>query len=411
MKDRVIRERIFFFILVGILILLTLILIWPFLSAILAAVAFVVILKPLYSWLLEKGWVKGSENRAVAATIIIFILVIAIPAVLIVGAAISQADALLSGEDLGGVERSLESAAAQIEESIQGIAGEVFQVDEAQIAEAIQDAIKAGTGWLGDLLISLGKSLPLFFTTIVIVLVLMVVLLPRYKRPGRQDLVDVIPLPKEITHLYLDKIDLMIVAMFRGTIVIAIIQGLAMGVVFWIAGVPYVPLLTVASMLASIIPVAGISWVAWPVGIILILQGNVVEGVFVIVSFLVIVSNIDTVLRPRMVPKGAYLNPALVLLSVFGGLQLMGLIGIFYGPVIMILLVTSVDVYTKYMLRSDLEMLAEGEGLDLQELGLATQEDEVEKEDSGETMALIKSLAARVRRGPLSRETESEVSE
>jgi predicted PurR-regulated permease PerM len=381
------------------------------LSAILAAVAFVVILKPLYSWLLEKGWVKGSENRAVAATIIIFILVIAIPAVLIVGAAISQADALLSGEDLGGVERSLESAAAQIEESIQGIAGEVFQVDEAQIAEAIQDAIKAGTGWLGDLLISLGKSLPLFFTTIVIVLVLMVVLLPRYKRPGRQDLVDVIPLPKEITHLYLDKIDLMIVAMFRGTIVIAIIQGLAMGVVFWIAGVPYVPLLTVASMLASIIPVAGISWVAWPVGIILILQGNVVEGVFVIVSFLVIVSNIDTVLRPRMVPKGAYLNPALVLLSVFGGLQLMGLIGIFYGPVIMILLVTSVDVYTKYMLRSDLEMLAEGEGLDLQELGLATQEDEVEKEDSGETMALIKSLAARVRRGPLSRETESEVSE
>jgi hypothetical protein len=129
------------------------------------------------------------------------------------------------------------------------------------------------------------------------------------------------------------------------------------------------------------------------------------------VSFLVIVSNIDTVLRPRMVPKGAYLNPALVLLSVFGGLQLMGLIGIFYGPVIMILLVTSVDVYTKYMLRSDLEMLAEGEGLDLQELGLATQEDEVEKEDSGETMALIKSLAARVRRGPLSRETESEVSE
>ena len=113
MKDRVIRERIFFFILVGILILLTLILIWPFLSAILAAVAFVVILKPLYSWLLEKGWVKGSENRAVAATIIIFILVIALPAVLIVGAAISQADALLSGEDLGGVERSLESAAAQ----------------------------------------------------------------------------------------------------------------------------------------------------------------------------------------------------------------------------------------------------------------------------------------------------------
>jgi predicted PurR-regulated permease PerM len=68
--------------------------------------------------------------------------------------------------------------------------------------------------------------------------------------------------------------------------------------------------------------------------------------------FLLMITNIDTILRPRLVPKGAYLNPALVILSVLGGLQLMGLIGALYGPVIMILLVTSIDVYTKYMLRS-----------------------------------------------------------
>ena len=78
-----------------------------------------------------------------------------------------------------------------------------------------------------------------------------------------------------------------------------------MGVVFWIAGVPYVPLLTLLSIIFSVIPFSGISWVAWPVAIALILTGNVVEGIFVIVSFLVIVANIDTVLRPRMVPKGA----------------------------------------------------------------------------------------------------------
>ena len=160
----------------------------------------------------------------------------------------------------------------------------------------------------------------MFFTTIIIVLVILAVLLPRYKRPGKQDVVDIVPFPEEITQLYLDKVDAMITAMFKGTLVLAIIQGPAMGVVLWIAGVPYVTLLTLVSMVVSIVPIAGISWVAWPVGIILILTGNTWQGIFVIVAFLIVVSNIDTVLRPRLVPKEAHLNPALLILSVFGGL-------------------------------------------------------------------------------------------
>ena len=54
----------------------------------------------------------------------------------------------------------------------------------------------------------------------------------------------------------------------------------------------------------------------------------------------------------------------------------MGLIGVIYGPVIMILLVTSIEVYTKYMLRTDLEVLAERGDIDLEELGLAPGEEE-----------------------------------
>jgi len=49
----------------------------------------------------------------------------------------------------------------------------------------------------------------------------------------------------------------------------------------------------------------------------------------------------------------------------------MGLIGIISGPVIMILLVTSIEVNTKYMLRTNLEVLAERGDLDLEELGSA----------------------------------------
>ena len=81
----------------------------------------------------------------------------------------------------------------------------------------------------------------------------------------------------------------------------------------------------------------------------------------------------------------------------------MGIIGALYGPVVMILLITSIDVYTKYMLRSDLEvLLAEGD-LDLEALGLAPEEDE-ERPD-GAVMTTLKNLVKRTRQGPSEDET------
>jgi len=250
--------------------------------------------------------------------------------------------------------------------------------------------------WFGDVIVSLGQSIPDFFMNTVVVLVIVIVLLPRYKRPGKQDILDLVPFPPEITRLFIDKVDMMITAMFKGTFVIAIAQGAAMGLVFWVAGVPYVMFLTIVSMFLSLVPFIGISLVAWPVGLVLLLIGNIWQGVFVILAFLIIVCNIDAALRPILVPKGAYLNPALIILSVFGGLGGMGLIGALYGPVVMILLVTSIEVYTKYMLRSDLEVLEKEGRINLQDLGLVPEDDQ---EDQGGQIFLnaLKNVAARFR--------------
>jgi predicted PurR-regulated permease PerM len=405
-KERLIRERLFFFLMVIGLVILTWALVWPFVTSILLAFAVVVIMKPLYNRFLVARWVKGNEKRATGATIVVFILVIAVPTFLIVGAAVSQAASLFSGLDIDGADFSLPSIIAWLEETIQEVGAGNIQLDEVQIAEKVQAAIHSVGAWLGELAVALGESIPKFLTSALIVLVLMAVLLPRYNRPGRQDIVELVPFPKEITQLYLDKINLMILAMFKGTFVIAIVQGGAMGVVLWIAGVPYTTFLTLLSMFLSLVPLIGISLIAWPAGIILMLTGQVWQGIFVIVAFLLVVANIDTVLRPRLVSKGAYLNPALVILSVLGGLQLMGIIGALYGPVIMILLVTSIEVYTKYILRSDLEVLLGQDELDLEELGIVPEEDEEKKDESGVLMTTVKNLVARFQKGSNDQERE-----
>jgi predicted PurR-regulated permease PerM len=48
------------------------------------------------------------------------------------------------------------------------------------------------------------------------------------------------------------------------------------------------------------------------------------------------------------VSKEAYLNFTLMLLALFGGLAVGGLLGMIYGPVIMILFMTTIDIYAKY---------------------------------------------------------------
>ena len=396
MAERLIRQRIFFFGMVAILALLTLILVWQFVMPILLAVALVVILKPLYTWFWQKKWVNQKEGRATGATVISFILLIAIPTVLIIGSAISQANNLFSGLDLEGAEISLPSAITWIETTIQAIGAEGFQIDEVQFTETIQQAVSGIATWLGDIIVTLGQSLPGFFLNAMVVVVVLFVMLPRYKRPGKQDILDIVPFPPEITQLFLDKVDMMITAMFKGTFVIAFAQGAAMGVVFWIAGVPYAMFLMIVSMFLALVPFIGISLIAWPVGIILLLTGNTWQGILVILAFLIIVANIDTALRPILVPKGAYLNPALVILSVFGGLGVMGIIGAIYGPVVMILLVTSIEVYTKFMLRSDLEALEEDGRIDLAALGLVTDEDQ-ERAGGEMVMSALKNVAARFR--------------
>ena len=82
-----------------------------------------------------------------------------------------------------------------------------------------------------------------------------------------------------------------------------------------------------------------------PIGIIQIILGNVWQGVVILLGYILVVTNIDYLLRPRLVSRETQINSALVLLSMFGGLKLFGFLGVIYGPVIMIFLITTIEIY------------------------------------------------------------------
>ncbi len=409
MNDRLVRQRGFFFGMVLILAVLALILVWQFIQSILMALALVVILKPVQNWFLGRKWTKGKQRTAAGLTLAVFVLVIAVPAVLIIGGAITQATVLFNGLALEGPNFSLRGMNTWLESMIQALVARKFQVEDIHLVEGIGQLVAQINAWLRVLMVNLGRSIPAFFTNVFIMLVIIYVLLPRYRGIGKNEIMEIVPYPPEITQLFLDKIDLMIKAMFKGTFVIAIVQGLAMGLILWVAGVPYTMFLTLISIFLSMVPVVGISLLAWPLGIFLIVSGDVWQGILVIAAFLLLVANIDTFLRPRLIPKGAQLNPALVILSVIGGLRVMGIIGAIYGPVVMILLVTSIDVYTKYLLRSDLEILDREGRIDLKELGLVQEDDRKDQHIGEMFLTVLKNVTKPFRRGAVEPVAASQV--
>jgi predicted PurR-regulated permease PerM len=153
------------------------------------------------------------------------------------------------------------------------------------------------------------------------------------------------PLGEDVTDLYMAKMGAMVKGTVMGQFVIAVCQGVAGAASIYIAGFHQGFFLFAVLLSAlSVIPLGG-GVVTIPFGIGMILFGNVFGGVFVIVFHLVVVTNIDNFLRPVLVPKAARLDSALMLLAVSAGIAMLGAWGIVIGPVLMIVIVTTISVY------------------------------------------------------------------
>jgi predicted PurR-regulated permease PerM len=190
-----------------------------------------------------------------------------------------------------------------------------------------------------------------------LLIVVVAALLPRY-RTAVEAFQRLSPLGYDVSELYSRKISAMVSSLIKGVFLIAIIQGAAMGVFYWLAGLPYIFMLIMLSILLAMIPLVGISWLAIAIAVVSFLTGNPLQGLIVLGGFYGVVNWIDILLRPKLLSEEAYIPLALFLLSIFGGLAWAGVMGLFYGPVIMLLLVTTIQIYAEQYAREDGTRLA-----------------------------------------------------
>jgi predicted PurR-regulated permease PerM len=114
----------------------------------------------------------------------------------------------------------------------------------------------------------------------------------------------------------------------------AIVQGLLTAFGLWLSGVPRPVLLGGIAGLLSVLPIgAPVVWI--PAAIWLIGSGHLGRGIFLAVYGVFAISGADSIIRPWFISRGAQLPFLLTVLGVLGGALSFGLLGIFLGPVLL----------------------------------------------------------------------------
>jgi len=111
-------------------------------------------------------------------------------------------------------------------------------------------------------------------------------------------------------------------------------QGVAAVIGFLIAGVPGAPMLGFITFFLSIVPVGPpLVWIGATVW--LFYQDQPGWAVFMAVWGFFVVSGIDNIVKPLLISRGTNLPFVLILLGVFGGILTFGFVGIFLGPTLL----------------------------------------------------------------------------
>jgi len=130
-----------------------------------------------------------------------------------------------------------------------------------------------------------------------------------------------------------------------GIPIIAIAQGIAAGIGYWVFGVDEAFFWAVISAMLSVIPVVGATIVWVPLAIILYLSGNHWQAVALVIYFMAGVGLLDNVLRFALQKRLGDTHPLITFFGVIIGLPLFGFVGLIFGPLLISYFILLLKIY------------------------------------------------------------------
>ncbi len=337
-----IRNYLFLGLLLGVTILFFWVLA-PFAYPIFWAAVIAGLTYPLYERLNRS---LNHPNLSTTITLVIVVVIIVLP-LLIFG--------VLLFREVFNLYASIDGSRGQIGSLVQRVIDFVqhsryfadLNIDQQTIAQKVAEASNDVLGYLFKMLRSFTQNSLILFAQFI----LMLYTLFFFIRDGKKllnKLMYLLPLGDKYEALLYNKFTSTARSTLKGTLVVGIIQGVLTSILFAITGVPGAIIWGIITAVASIIPATGSAMVWAPAGIIMLVLGNVWQGILILVVGALVIGTIDNLLRPALVGKDLQMHPVIILFSTLGGVALFNISGFVIGPIIAAVFMAFWDLYEQY---------------------------------------------------------------
>lgn len=296
----------------------------PFLYPFAAAIILAVVFYPAHERIL--GWTGGKSGRASLLSTLALLLIFALPVCVIIVLVAKEAVAYAQSAEQGRFAVFL----ATVGDRGLNVLGRWVDVSKYDIRGAVTSHLQQ-IGVLGSKALILSNLASLVTGSLIVVVVVFFLL---RDGPGWvQQAEEFIPLPAGQTRKLFRNISDTIVANAYGIISVGTAQGVLTGVALAIVGSQSVFLLGMCAAFASVVPVAGaaLTWV--PASAYFFFAVASWKGIFLLVWGLTVVTTVPNIIRPWVVGGKVELHPLVLLISILGGVQAFGFLGLFLGPV------------------------------------------------------------------------------
>jgi len=324
---------------VGLVVYLAYQVVQPFLVQIGWALVLAICLAPAQTRLAPR---LGTMRSAVLLTVLVLVLLV-VPAVLAVLMLVSE-----GGEVVGYVEGQLRDRGGPM-----GLFHVAWDWLHARLPflpteEEIVGRLSAGLGGLAGEVASRAGSIVKgalsFVFGLVITLGILFFLLkdgPQMARAARR----LLPFGREQNERLVTLTRDIVAASVTSMLVVAVLQGVLGGLTFLLLGVPGAALWGGLIGVLSLLPAVGGALVWAPAAIWLAVSGSLAKGVVLALVGLLVLGNVDNVVRPMLLSGSARMGTLVLVISLLGGVSAFGFIGIVLGPVVAAVLTALVESY------------------------------------------------------------------
>ena len=312
----------------------------PFFGAVFWAMVLALMFMPVHRRLC--ALLRGRDTLAALGTLLFCMVIVVVPMIFVVGAMVDEATSFTQRLRTG--EFNPRTYFEQIQNALPGWSRDLlgrFGLFNAQdVVDKLTAAVVQGGQALTARALAIGQNTLMLLVNLGIMLYLLFFFL-RDGRDLAQTIRRAVPMQRQHTDFLLSKFATVVRATVKGTVVVALVQGMLGGVAFAFLGIHGAVLWGVVMSVLSLLPAIGAALVWAPVAIYLIATGSMIEGLGLAAWGAGVMGMVDNLLRPILVGKETKLPDYLVLLSTIGGLSIFGLNGFVIGPAIAALFVAT----------------------------------------------------------------------